>query len=204
MVQSGLVMGAWGNLSCRIAGENSIVITPSGIGYDRLSSNDMVKVDMDGKCLEGRWKPSSELKMHLAIYRSRPGVHAVVHTHSPYASALAVAREEIPPILEELVLSVGGGVKVAGYAPAGSVELADAVVTALQEGNAALLANHGVVGLGTTPEEAFVVCQTVEKAAQVYVLARQIGKPAILSEQEVLELRESCARNYGQKQEMIE
>ncbi|MDK2888927.1 MAG: L-fuculose-phosphate aldolase [Thermoanaerobacter sp.] len=198
MATSGLVTGTWGNLSARVPRENLVVITPSGLPYATLQVRDMVVLDMNGQVVEGERRPSTEFQLHLAIYRARPDVYAVMHTHSVFASALAVARKPIPPILEDLAQTVGDGVPVASYARAGTEELARAAVEALGNRGAVLLANHGVVGVGRNLEEAFMVCQIVEKSAKVYVWADLVGKPAILPPDEVQALRDSYLNSYSQ------
>ncbi|MBC7324008.1 MAG: class II aldolase/adducin family protein, partial [Moorella sp. (in: Bacteria)] len=139
----------------------------------------------------------SEYMLHQAIYRARPEVNAVMHTHSIYASALAVTRKPVPPILEDLVQMVGGGVPVAPYARAGTPELARVAAETLGSLGAVLLANHGVVGVGRTLEEAFIVCQIVEKAACVYIWACLAGEAAALPPEEVKILRDHYLLSYG-------
>lgn len=196
---AGLVTGTWGNLSVYVPEEGAVVVTPSGLGYDRLNPGDMVVVDLDGRILDGALKPSTELALHLEIYRARDDVRAVVHTHSMYAAALAVAGVELPVILEELAQVIGGTVRVAGYAMAGTHELAFAAMQALGRVNAVLLANHGVVGVGRSLDEALQACLTVEKGAKVYLLARQAGKPGVLSDADVRTLRSFFVKAYGQR-----
>lgn len=142
--------------------------------------------------------------LHRAIYSAYAHAGAIVHTHSIYASALAVAGKNLPPILEDQVQLVGGAVPVTRYARAGTADLADAAVAALGQGNAVLLANHGLVGLGRTVEEAYQVCQVVEKAAQVYTFAKLIGHVAVIPPGDVAVLRESFLTSYGQQDETIE
>lgn len=198
MAQAGLVVGTWGNISCRVSRENLVIITPSGMAYDSLQPRDIVVVNLDGEIVEGERKPSTELELHLAIYRVRTDVHAVMHTHSTFASAMAVVRQPIPPLVEDVAQIVGGQVPVAEYAPAGSRQLARNVVAALGRRNAVLLSNHGMVGVGGSLDEAFSVCQIVEKAAQIYLWASLVGKPAILSEKEVADLHHDYLTFYGQ------
>lgn len=197
MASSGLVAGTWGNLSSRVPKEDCIVITPSGLPYGCLAGKDMVVLDMQGKVLDGEHPPSTEFMLHLAIYKARPDVNAVLHTHSICASALAVVREPIPPILEDLVQMVGGGVPVAPYARAGTPELARAAAETLGSLGAVLLANHGVVGVGRTLEEALVVCQVVEKSACVYLWSKMAGESFVLPSEEVRALRENYLASYG-------
>ncbi|MQL51720.1 class II aldolase/adducin family protein [Desulfofundulus thermobenzoicus] len=198
MGTSGLVTGTWGNISARVPRENLVVISPSGIPYATLQPRDMVVLDMEGRVVEGERKPSTEYRLHLGIYNARPDVQAIMHTHSVFASALAVARKPIPPILEDLAQMVGNGVAVARYARAGTEELARAAVEALENRGAVLLANHGVVGVGRNLEEAFMVCQVVEKSAKVYVWADLVGQPAVLPLEEVEVLRDCYLNSYSQ------
>jgi len=194
----GLVFGTWGNLSARCAGENSILITPSGMPFTELTLVDLVFVDLEGEITEGIRKPSTETSLHLAIYRARPDVMAIVHTHSLYASAFAVARKPLPPILEEMAQIIGGEVPISAYAPAGSANIAEEATTSLGQGKAVLLANHGLVGVGRDLAEAALVCKLVEKGAQVYIKALNLGAPVQLNSQEVQILREHYLQSYGQ------
>ncbi|RYD02767.1 hypothetical protein N752_23590 [Desulforamulus aquiferis] len=116
MVSSGLVAGTWGNISVFIRQEGLVVVTPSGMDYDKIQAEDMVVVDLDGKLIEGSRKASSETPLHLAIYRARPDVTGVVHTHSEVASSFAVVRQRIEPVVEDAAMLVGGAVEVAEYA----------------------------------------------------------------------------------------
>lgn len=198
MKDSGLVAGTWGNISVR-SGAEGLLITPSGMPYHDLVADDLVMVDLEGKVVQGRRKPSSEINLHLVIYRERPDVQGIVHTHSLYASVLAVTRKSLPPILEEMAQVIGGEVKVAPYAPAGTLELAEVAGKTLGSSGAVLLANHGVLGVGRTLAEAFLVCQIVEKGAQVYCLSQLMGTPRLLTDQDVFTLRKNYLESYGQK-----
>ena len=185
MARKGLVVGSAGNVSLRLAGNGQqlLAITPSREHYQELTAGDIPVIDFEGDPVEGEQLPSTESLLHIGVYRARPDVQAVIHTHSTYASALAVARMELPPVIDELVVLVGGEVKVADYAFPGSDELAENVAAALMERNAALMANHGVVGVGTGLRQALTVCESVERAAQVYVLARSMGRAHLLPEE---------------------
>jgi L-ribulose-5-phosphate 4-epimerase len=199
MSRLGLVVASWGNVSARAGASDLAVVTPSGVAYECLTPEmlDVVSV-ASGRVVQGRLRPTSELEMHLAILRAREDVAGIVHTHSAYASAFAVARQDIPPILEDLAQAVGGPVVCARYAPAGSRELAAHVVEALGARNAALLANHGVVGVGHSVTEALRVCEVVEKAAGVYAIARGIGTPSTLPPEDVRRLHAEYVASYGQ------
>ena len=196
IVAAGLVAGASGNVSRRVEGPDGVplvAITASQVPYHRLTARDIVVIDFEGDPVEGVGVPSSETLAHLAVYRARPDVGAVVHTHSIYASALAVAGLEIPPLIDEQVVVLGGVVPVAEYAIAGSQELADKACAALGEGNAVLLHNHGVLGVGADLEEAAIACELVERLAQIYVLALGLGRVTPLPE-DVVEAEKKISR----------
>lgn len=199
MAEEGLVLGTWGNVSCRVPGEPFMIITPSGIEYSKMDPEDLVIADWDGNLTEGRWKPSTESLLHAEIYKNRPDVGAVVHTHSAYATAFAVARKAIPVITEEMAQVIGGPVEVADYKTCGTYELATAAVTSLGKRSAVLLANHGIVGVGKDVNESFRVCIMVEKAARVAILAQAIGGYATLEQSEVDNMRAKFVSEYGQK-----
>jgi L-fuculose-phosphate aldolase len=197
MMSTGLVVGTWGNVSRRCS-PDIFQITPSGVPYHELQPGDLVAVDLQSGDCNGSMRPSTETPLHVAIYRSRPDVGAIVHTHSPYAAVFAVNRIELPPLLEEMAQLVGGSVRVAPYATPGSADLAEGAVDALQDRAAVLLANHGLVGVGRTLKDALTVCQVVEKSAQVCLWARLSGTPHLLGEQEAQKLRQGFLQNYGQ------
>lgn len=185
MAQSKLVVGSWGNISTLVKKDKLVIITPSGVNCSNLHARGLLTVDLDGNVVEGDLRPSTELKLHLAVYKSRPDVNAIVHTHSTYGCAMAVARQPLPPILEDMAQLVGGPVPVAEYAPAGTVELAENCSRALADLNAVFLANHGVIGVGRELEEALQVCQIVERTARVYILSGILANPFVLTPEDV-------------------
>lgn len=193
-----LVAGTWGNVSCRLGTINHILITPSGMSYESLQPRDLVVLDADGTIVEGNRKPSSESPLHVQIYHKRPEMGAIVHVHSPWASAYAVAHQPIPMLLEESAQILGASVPVASYAHAGSKELADSACEALgKEHKAVLLANHGLVGLGRDLEEALLVCVIAEKTAMIGLMAGALGTVNSLSAEDVKYLHLSF-QDYGQ------
>ncbi|MGO0122180.1 class II aldolase/adducin family protein [Desulfothermobacter acidiphilus] len=197
LVPTGMVLGTWGNVSAR---EGDVVaITPSGLPYDELTPADIILVDLQGNLVEGKWRPSTELHLHLTLYRRRSDLNAVVHTHSVASMALAASRHPLPPCTEEQAQILGGEVPVAAYAPPGTPELAQAAAAALGEGKAVLLAHHGLVGVGATLDEAWLVVQVVEKSAQIYLWSCLLGGPVPLAPEEVRSLRERFLRDYGQR-----
>ncbi len=178
MLAQGLVTGTAGNVSRRLGpegGQPLLAITPSSREYLSLTPNDIQILDFDGKKVEGDLPPSVETPLHIGIYRARPDVNAVIHTHPVFATALAVAGRDLPPILDEQAAYLGGEIKAAAYAPSGTPELVKNAVAALGDRNAVLLANHGAVGVGKTMAEAFHVCERLENTARIYLLALAAG-----------------------------
>ena len=179
MSEKGLVVGTSGNISLRLPNQGErqlIAITPTSRHYDTLRINDIPIIDFDGKSVAGSLPPSIETPLHIGIYRARKDVNAIIHTHSVFASAAAVAGIDIPVILEDQALILGGEIKLAGYALSGTPEQLTNVLGALGNRNAVLLANHGAVGTGRTMRDAFTACELIEKTARVYLLALATGK----------------------------
>ena len=196
MAKLGLVSGGAGNASARVPGKNLLLITPTqfefkegSLKYEELEPDDIVLIDFSGKVVEGRRKPSSEFRLHARIYEARADVDAIVHTHSPFASTLAASRTRLPPILDEVVLFLGGAVEVAEYGLPGSEELAERAVKALGDRNAVLLANHGAVACGATLREALDNAILLERASMAYVLSRLVGGAIELPSEVVSALR---------------
>lgn len=183
MLHKGLVIGASGNISVRIPGEDRIVITPSQVEYDRIGADDIVVVDFEKNVLQGERNPSIEAGMHIGVYKARPDVGAVVHTHSVHASAVASLGRTIPPFLDEIVLMLGGEIEVAEYGVPGSEELAENAVRAMGKKNAVLLANHGSLCCGKNLEDAFGNAELVERVAQIFILSSLLGGPKNLPQE---------------------
>ena len=164
----------------------------------RIIGEDIVLVDFEQQVVEGEYQPSVETPLHLKIYKKRPEAMAVVHVHSPFATAFAVARKNIPVILEETAQAVGHEIGVAAYAHCGTPQLADNVVKALgATRQAVLLANHGLVAVGETMDQALKICYVVEKTARVAIYARSLGPAHSLSQEDINFLRSSF-EHYGQ------
>jgi L-fuculose-phosphate aldolase len=170
MLRLGLVSGTSGNVSAR-HGE-SILITPAGAPYEEMADADLVELGLDGEAAEGG-TPSTEWRVHVAIYRARPDSRAIVHTHSVHATAWSFLDEPLDIGTEELEAAAGGTVLTAPYAPTGSDEIAAAVAEALGDRSAVLLARHGAVGVGATASAALATCVVVERQAQVAWLLRR-------------------------------
>ncbi|MFX1318012.1 MAG: class II aldolase/adducin family protein [Promethearchaeota archaeon] len=171
MQSAELVLGSSGNASYRIEGTEYVAITPSSVDYSCMSADDVMIIDMEGNIVEGDRNPSIEHPLHLAIYKARPDVNAIVHTHCIYASALAVLHEPLPPLVDEFVIRLGGQVEVADYGMPGSEELAENVVKALGSQNAVFLANHGALCCGPTLDIALHNALLLERVAHIYLLA---------------------------------
>jgi len=185
MYRRGLVGAYSGNTSLRLtdAGDDSLLlVTPTHHPYYRLKPDELVVVNLKGEpVLPAPMRPSSETRLHLEIYRQRPDVQAVAHTHSIYASVAAVIGRDIPPLIDEMLMTIGGPIKVSRYAFPGTQELAEQAYAALGDRNAALLRNHGAVGVGPDIWEALEVCDLVERLAQIFVHARNFGPRAAVS-----------------------
>jgi len=199
MLAVGLVTGTSGNLSSREPGGARVIVTPSGVEYDTLRAEDLVAVDLDGRPLEGGLVPSSDTPNHLGIYRARPDVNGIVHTHSPYAAAFSVVNESIPPLLLEAAGYLGGAVRVMEYSPAGSPDGPARMVAALGAGRAILLPNHGVMAVGETLPKALHAATAVEEGARVAWIARQLGRPRPVPDDDVAWMNYFIHRRYGQR-----
>jgi L-fuculose-phosphate aldolase len=171
MESAKLVIGSSGNASFRVEGTDHVAITPSSVDYSCMSAEDVLIINMEGDVVEGDRNPSIEHPLHLAVYKARPDVSAIVHTHCIYASAMAVLRQPLPPIVDEFVIRLGGQVEVAEYGQPGSEELAKNVVEALGQRNAVFLANHGALCCGPTMDVALYNALLLERVAHIYLLA---------------------------------
>ena len=170
----GLLTGKSGNLSAR-KNTDQIVVTPTQKDYSTLTPNDLVIVDLRGNVIKGKLNPTSELPMHLEIYKRRPKVQAIIHTHTTYATVLAVAHSKLPAIIDESTIKLGGDISVSKYAVAGTEELAKNVAESLGTKNASLIANHGCVTVGRNISEALENMILLEHTAQIYVISKIFG-----------------------------
>jgi ribulose-5-phosphate 4-epimerase/fuculose-1-phosphate aldolase len=199
MLAAGLVTGTSGNLSAREPGSERILVTPSGVDYDALRPEDLAAVDLDGRSPEGSLVPSVDTPSHVAIYRARPQVNGVVHTHSPYAAAFSMVGESIPPLLLEAAGYLGGAVRLMEYLPPGSPAAAGRLAATLAGQRAILLPNHGVVAVGETLPSAFHAAIAVEEGARVAWIARQLGRPRPVPDDDVAWMNDFIHRRYGQR-----
>jgi L-fuculose-phosphate aldolase len=170
MLRLGLVTGTSGNVSAR---ERELVhITPTQLPYEQMGEQDVVTLGLDGTVVSGGREPSSEWRVHLAVYRARADAGALVHSHSVHATAWSILGEPLDTGTEELEHATGGAVLTAPFAPTGSDDIAAAAVEALGERHAVLLGRHGVLALGRSPARALDVCAAVERQAQIAWLLR--------------------------------
>lgn len=168
LLRAGLVQGTWGNLSVRLD-EEHMLVTPSGIDYAALKSEDMVLVNMKTLQYAGSRKPTSEKTLHRAVYLAHPTCSAVIHTHSDACSVLAAACAPLPAHTERMLAYARGDARVAQYALPGTDRLARNALNALGENNACLLAHHGAVCCGEDLDAAFACCEALEEAAALYI-----------------------------------
>lgn len=180
-----LFAGTSGNLSIYDDENDCIYITPSSIPYENMECEDMVVITMDGTVLEGKHQPSSEWKLHANIYKERKEIKAVVHTHSPYATAFAVANMPIPMILVEMLPSIGDTVQVAGFALPGDEKVGIEAVKALEGRKGCLLKNHGAVAIGEEIESAYITAVYIEDVARIYYLASTVGTVGEIPEEQL-------------------
>jgi L-fuculose-phosphate aldolase len=192
---SGLTPGRTGNLSVR-RGEK-FAATPTGVPYDGFDASDVPVVSLDGEVVDGEMKPTSEVPMHTGIYQ-RLDAGAIVHTHSTWATTLAVLGDELPPI-HYMITAVGRSVPVAGYAPYGTDELAELVVSEMDaaDSKACILANHGLVVVGEDLPSAVENAVHVENLCRLYLQARQHGDPNRLTDEQLATVEETF-ESYGQ------
>jgi L-fuculose-phosphate aldolase len=182
----GMNRGSTGNLSLRwpAQGQDGMLITPTGMGADDLRPQDLVWVGDDDSVV-GDWQPSSEWHFHQAIYRTRPELHAVVHTHSIHATALACLERPLPAFHYMVAVAGGDDVPLVPYHTFGTEALSHAVAQAMRARDACLLAHHGLVAAGATLGQAMKVMQEVESLCEVYLEALAVAEPALLSAQDM-------------------
>ena len=193
LAELGLNKGTSGNASIRT--DKGFLVTPSGMAIEQLSAANMVEVNMAGQTISAG-KPSSEWRFHRDIYQARPEVHAIVHTHSMFATSLSCLRQDIPPFHYMIAVAGGKDIRCAEYALFGTQALSDAAIVALEGRKACLLANHGMIALGKTLDQAVSLAMEVETLCEQYWRALQVGQPKILSEAEMAQVSEQF-KDYG-------
>ena len=196
MSELGLTPGMSGNVSVR--SPQGFIVTPSGMPYGELRPDDTVEMKFDGTVRPGQKTPSTEWRLHRDILGARNDVQAIVHTHSLYCTTISMLRRPIPAVHYMIVLAGSDEIPCAEYATFGSAELALHAVSALRGGDACLLANHGMVALGSTLASALKLAAEVETLASQYWHAAQVGSPHVLDRNELLAVRSRFAE-YGQR-----
>jgi L-ribulose-5-phosphate 4-epimerase len=193
---------AWtaGNVSGRVPGHDLMVIKPSGVDYADLTGDTMVVCDLDGRVVEGDLEPSSDTAAHAYVYRHRPDVGGVVHTHSTYACAWAVRGEAIPCVLTAMADEFGGEIPVGPFAIIGDDSIGRGIVATLtgHRSPAVLMRNHGVFTIGSTPRAAVKAAVMCEDVARTVHIARQLGEPVPIPASDVDRLYERYQNRYGQ------
>jgi L-fuculose-phosphate aldolase len=198
MLEKKLTVETWGNLSLRDPDTGLVYLTPSAMAYHTIEPEDVAVVDLEGNLISGRRKPTIEMGLHLQLYRTRPEINAVIHTHPVQSQVFAVLRRPIPPIIDEAAQVLGGTVPVAQYALPGTKELAENVGVAMKgRVRACLMANHGAVCVGESMEQAFKVCAVLEMTAEIYQRALMLGQPHVLSDELVDEMWDFANNRYG-------
>jgi L-ribulose-5-phosphate 4-epimerase len=196
--KNNLVAWTGGNLSGRDPQSGLMVIKPSGVRYECLTPDNMVIVNMDGKVVEGKLKPSSDTYAHLYIYRHRPEIYGVVHTHSTFATAFAAVNRPIPAVLTAICDEFGGPIPCGGYAKVGGDEIGREVIRSIGDSPAILMKNHGAFTIGKTPEAALKAAVMLEDVARSVFYALQLGQPDEIPAEEVARARRRYVEEYGQ------
>ena len=198
LIHSGLTNGTSGNASIYDASAGLVAISPTGVNYDSLEPQDVAVVDLEGRLVEGL-APSSELAMHLAPYRQREDIQAVLHGHTTYATVLAVMRCDLPAIDYMIAVAGGNNVRCAKYATYGTEELAQNAHEAMKGRRAVILANHGLLTGAQNMKNAYHIMEQVEYISKLYVLAKSTGiaPPVVLDDAE-MELMLRKFASYGQ------
>jgi L-ribulose-5-phosphate 4-epimerase len=196
--KNNLVMWTGGNVSARDAETGLIVIKASGIRYEDMRLEHMVVVDIDGKVVEGDFKPSSDVYSHLYIYKNRPDVFGIVHTHSRYATAFAAVGKEIPCVLTAMADEFGGSIPCGGFALIGDEAIGKVVVDSIGKSPAVLLKNHGVFTIGKNASAAVKAAVMTEDVAATVWIAMQIGIPDVIPQEDVDKLHQRYINVYGQ------
>ena len=198
MNAAGINRGTSGNVSARMQsdGFDGFLVTPTGMPYDTITSDDIVAMTLDGEA-RGRRRASSEWRFHRDLYRVRDDLHAIVHVHAPFATTLACLQRGIPSFHYMIAVAGGRDIRCAPYATFGSPELAAHAVEAMADRRACLLANHGMIAAGADLPAALALALEVERLAEMYWRALQIGEPVLLSEAE-MDVVIQKFRAYGQ------
>lgn len=177
MVERGYLLGTVGNLSARADGTDLVVITPTSLPYDTMTEEDLVVVNLNGEIVSGKHQPSIECSMHLGVYRARPELRALVHTHSKYATTVSLIKklDIMPAIDTEQSLYLGGDINIVPFAFPGSKELAEYVKEGIGTNAGLLMANHGALGVGISMKDAVIASDIIERNSEMYLLLKAGG-----------------------------
>lgn len=195
-----LVVWTMGNVSVRDPQSGLVVIKPSGVRYEHLKPEDMVITDLEGKVVEGRLKYSSDTLTHLCVYRHRPDVNGIAHTHSTFATAFAAVGRPIPCFLTGTADEFGGEIPVGEFTLIGDESIGEIIVRRIGRSRAILMQNHGVFTIGTTGEEAVKAAVMCEDAARTSFYALQLGTPIPISPEDIARLNDRYTRVYGNRE----
>jgi L-ribulose-5-phosphate 4-epimerase len=200
LTRNELVIWTAGNVSARVPGEAMMVIKPSGVSYDELTADNMVVTDLHGELVHGELAPSSDTAAHAYVYRHMPEVGGVVHTHSTYATAWAARGEPIPCVLTMIADEFGGAIPVGPFAMIGDDSIGQGIVETLRDSrsSAVLMRNHGPFTVGKDPRAAVKAAVMLEDVARTVHIARQLGTPAPMAQQDIDRLHERYRNVYGQ------
>ncbi len=193
-----LIALSGGNVSTRKPDEGHVLVTPSGMMYETMVPEDIVVVDLSGKVIEGTRRVSVDTEAILYIYNNMPEVNSVIHTHQAYATAVGLVEDELPAAVTTLPNATLGPVTVAPYSSAASLEMGKHTVKYINNKRAVILKHHGVITVGGNLKEALYAAVYLEDAAKTYILAKSIGKPALLDDEQVMVAVEKF-NDYGQK-----
>jgi len=193
-----LVMWTSGNVSARDSKTNLVVIKPSGVPYDKLSPDNLVVVDLNGKVVDGNLKPSVDMATHLYIYRNMPDVSSVIHTHSTYASAFAATGKPIPVCLTAMADFFGGDIPIGELVLIGEEEIGKEIVSKIGGSKAIIMKNHGPFTIGKNVNEALKAAIFLEESAKTLIMAKILGEPQSIPESMVNKLHKNYIEKYGQ------
>lgn len=197
--EENLVVWTGGNVSGIIREKGHVIIKPSGVLFKDLTPESMVVIDMEGNVVDGDMKPSVDSSIHLYLYKKRPDLGGICHTHSPYATSFSLLGESIPAALTPLAHLTGGEIPCTRYAQAGFVDTGEAILEVDKNGFGAIVQRHGVFSYGKSPEFALKVAAHIEEAAKTIHFAKSRGKVTSLPDEEVKRCFEFYGSNYGQK-----
>ncbi len=200
MIRTGMTVGTWGNISLRDPETNYMYISPSGMDYIKIKTEHVVVLTLDLEVVDGYAEPSIEKHMHAAVYKARPDVNSVIHTHPIYSSVFGAVKMELPAVSEDFAQIVGDKVGYPeDYELPGTEELGLSAAKALGKHNAVILPNHGSLSVGESVKMALKVSVVLEKNAQIYLFARLLGTPHLFEQKDIDAMQVYAKTMYGQK-----